>query len=122
MKLQGIERKNDYLAIDISGAILDSRDKIITLDSDGKARKIRINNRSIAPLNLRFETTIPFYGALSAFHNILESARSQFRFLLRPGDLLLLDNERVLHGRACESMVNGIFRAATPNATASSAR
>ena len=85
-------------------AILDSRDKIITLDSDGKVRKIRINNRSIAPLNLPFETVIPFYKALSAFRNILESDRSQFRFLLQPGDLLLLDNERVLHGRAGESV------------------
>jgi gamma-butyrobetaine dioxygenase len=85
-------------------AILDSCDKIITLDGDGKLRKIRINNRSIAPLNLPFETVMPFYGALSAFRSILESDRSQFRFLLQPGDLLLLDNERVLHGRAGESI------------------
>ena len=85
-------------------AILDSRDKIITLDSYGKVRRIRINNRSIAPLNLPFEAVIPFYGALSAFRNILECDRSQFRFLLQPGDLLLLDNERVLHGRAGESI------------------
>jgi len=84
--------------------ILDSRDKIISLDSDGEIRKIRINNRSIAPLNLPFETVIPFYGALSAFRAILESDRSQIRFLLQPGDLLLLDNERVLHGRAGESI------------------
>ena len=85
-------------------AILDGRDKIISLDSNGKVRKVRINNRSIAPLNLPFETVIPFYWALSAFRNILESDRSQFRFLLQPGDLLLLDNERVLHGRAGESI------------------
>jgi gamma-butyrobetaine dioxygenase len=85
-------------------AILDSRDKIITLDGDGKLRKIRINNRSIAPLNLPFETVIPFYEAISAFRAILESDRSQKRFLLQPGDLLLLDNERVLHGRAGESI------------------
>jgi gamma-butyrobetaine dioxygenase len=86
------------------GAILDSRDKVITLDGDGKVRKIRINNRSITPLNLPFEIVMPFYAALSAFRSILESDRSQFRFLLQPGDLLLLDNERVLHGRAGESI------------------
>jgi gamma-butyrobetaine dioxygenase len=85
-------------------AILDSRDKIITLDSDGDIRKIRINNRSLAPLSLPFETVIPFYDALSAFRSILESDRSQFHFSLQPGDLLLLDNERVLHGRAGESI------------------
>ena len=84
--------------------ILDSRGNIISLDSYGNIRKIRINNRSIAPLNLPFETVIPFYGALCAFRAILESDSSQFRFSLLPGDLLLLDNERVLHGRAGESI------------------
>jgi gamma-butyrobetaine dioxygenase len=86
------------------GAILESRDKIITLDGDGKVRKVRINNRSIAPLNLPFEIVMPFYEALSTFRSILESDKSQFRFLLQPGDLLLLDNERVLHGRVGESI------------------
>jgi gamma-butyrobetaine dioxygenase len=85
-------------------AMLASRDKIITLDSHGEVKKIRINNRSIAPLSLPFESVIPFYAALSAFRNILESEKSQFRFLLQPGDLLLLDNERVLHGRTGESV------------------
>ena len=28
----------------------------------------------------------------------------QFRYLMQPGDLLLFDNERVLHGRAGESI------------------
>jgi len=85
-------------------SVLESRDKIISLNSNDEIREIRINNRSIAPLNLPFETTIPFYEALSAFRAILESDRSQFRFVLQPGDLLLLDNQRVLHGRAGESI------------------
>jgi gamma-butyrobetaine dioxygenase len=83
-------------------AVLDNRDKIINLNSDGSIRKIRINNRSIAPLQLPFEIVTPFYEALSAFRSILESEKSQYRFLMQPGDLLLLDNERVLHGRAGE--------------------
>lgn len=85
-------------------AVLDNRDKIISLDSVGKVRRIRINNRSIAPLRLPFDLILPFYKALSSFRSILESKESQYRFLLQAGDLMLLDNERVLHGRAGESV------------------
>lgn len=80
--------------------ILDHRDRIISLDGAGKVRKVRINNRSIAPLKLPFELVPPFYEALSSFRSILEAEESQFLFLLQPGDLMLFDNERVLHGRA----------------------
>ena len=85
-------------------AVLDNHDKIISLSSDGSIKKIRINNRSIAPLQLPFEIITAFYEALSGFRSILESESSQYRFLMQPGDLLLLDNERVLHGRAGESV------------------
>jgi len=85
-------------------AVLDNREKIISLNSDGNIRKIRINNRSIAPLQLAFDLVPLYYEALSAFRSILESEESQCRFLMQPGDLLLLDNERVLHGRAGESV------------------
>ena len=85
-------------------AILNNRDKVIGLNSDGSVRKIRINNRSIAPLQLPFDIVDSFYQALSAFRSILESEEAQYRFLMQPGDLLLLDNERVLHGRAGESV------------------
>jgi gamma-butyrobetaine dioxygenase len=85
-------------------AILDNREKIISLNSDGSIRKIRINNRSIAPLRLPFDLVPSYYEALSGFRSILESEQCQYRFLMQPGDLLLLDNERVLHGRAGESV------------------
>ena len=52
-------------------AVLDNRDKIISLNSDGGVRKIRINNRSISPLKLPFDLVPPFYEALSSFRIIL---------------------------------------------------
>jgi gamma-butyrobetaine dioxygenase len=85
-------------------AILDNRDKVISLNSDGSVRKIRLNNRSIAPLQLPFDIVESYYEALATFRSILEGEESQYRFLMQPGDLLLLDNERVLHGRAGESV------------------
>ncbi len=62
-------------------------------------RNIRINNRSMAPIRLDFDDAIPFYKALFKFRSLLESEESQSRFRLQRGELSLLDNERMLHGR-----------------------
>ncbi|MCH9005081.1 MAG: TauD/TfdA family dioxygenase [Proteobacteria bacterium] len=85
-------------------AILDNNEKIITRDASGRFRKIRINNRSMAPLRLDFDLVLPFYQASFKFRSILENEESQFHFQLQRGDLLLLDNERVLHGRIGHSV------------------
>jgi gamma-butyrobetaine dioxygenase len=85
-------------------AVLDNTDPIIGLARDGSIRKVRINNRSIDPLQIPFEQMLPFYDALFEFRHTLESEENQFRLQLQPGDLLLLDNERVLHGRAGQSI------------------
>ncbi len=58
----------------------------------------------MAPLRLDFDLVIPFYQALFKFRSILESEAAQFRFQLQREDLLLLDNERVLHGRIGHSV------------------
>lgn len=84
-------------------AILDHSNSIVGLAGDGSVNRICINNRSIAPLKLPFDLVLPFYAALSALRSILEGDDAQYRFLMQPGDLLLLDNERVLHGRSGES-------------------
>ena len=85
-------------------AILDNSEKIITLDAAGNPKKIHVNNRSMAPLRLAYDLVLPFYQALFEFRSMLESEKSQFRFQLQEGDLLLLDNERVLHGRIGQSI------------------
>ena len=85
-------------------AILESSGPIISLDAAGNPKRIRINNRSMAPLDLPIGSINPFYEALFAFRDILEGEDSQFRFRLSPGDLIVFDNERVLHGRVGESV------------------
>ena len=86
------------------GTILDNTDRIIILDTSGNPRKIRINNRAMALLSLHFDRVLPFYQALFKFRRILESEAAQFRFQVQSGDLLLLDIERVLHGRIGHSV------------------
>jgi trimethyllysine dioxygenase len=41
-----------------------------------------------------------FYRALKAFEALANSERLQWRHPLRPGEVLLFDNWRALHGRA----------------------
>ena len=46
------------------GTILDNTDRIIILDTSGKPRKIRINNRAMAPLSLHFDLVLPFLSGI----------------------------------------------------------
>lgn len=85
-------------------ACLDSSGPIITLDASGRPRRIRINNRSITPLRLDFDLVMPFYKALFKFRSILEDEVSQHQFRMQAGDLIVFDNERVLHGRVGEAI------------------
>ena len=85
-------------------ASLHSMQKIIGVNGNGEVEKIHINNRSMAPLSLSFECTAAFYDALFKFRQLLESEEAQYTFALQSGDLLLLDNGRVLHGRLGQSV------------------
>jgi gamma-butyrobetaine dioxygenase len=76
---------------------------LIALDSQGLIKAIRYNNRSLAPLALPPEQIEPFYAAYRALGELIASAEFQVVFKLHPGDLFIVDNERVLHGRTAFS-------------------
>jgi gamma-butyrobetaine dioxygenase len=82
------------------GAVdLEHRAPLIELDLDGEPRTIRYNNRSMAPLDLDPEAIPPFYAAYRRFGRLLHDPALALRFRLGPGDLFIVDNRRVLHGR-----------------------
>jgi alpha-ketoglutarate-dependent taurine dioxygenase len=72
---------------------------LIQLSCDGAVTAVHYNNRSIAPLRLALADTQPFYGAYRKFALLLRDAAFQLRFRLRSGDLVVFDNQRILHGR-----------------------
>jgi [2-(trimethylamino)ethyl]phosphonate dioxygenase len=78
---------------------LQARAPLIELDSEGEVQVVRYNNRSIAPLDLPEETIVPFYRAYRRFGRSLHDPQAMAGFRLRPGDLFVVDNRRVLHGR-----------------------
>ena len=66
----------------------------------GRLVQVTFNNYDRAPFRLPDRDMRAFYRALRAFEALANSARLQWRYPLRPGEVLLFDNWRVLHGRA----------------------
>jgi len=72
---------------------------LIQLSCDGAVTGVHYNNRSIAPLRLALDDTRAFYGAYRKFALLLRDPAFQLTFRMRNGDLVLFDNQRILHGR-----------------------
>jgi gamma-butyrobetaine dioxygenase/trimethyllysine dioxygenase len=70
---------------------------IVTL-RDGRAH-IRSSYFTTAPYQLPFDRMTAWYRAHDRFVRILRDPRHHFTFRIRPGDALLYDNWRMLHGR-----------------------
>lgn len=66
----------------------------------GGIRTIRYNSRSAEPLRLPADVIDDYYAAYRALGRRLNAAEARVEFRLRPGDCIVLDNERVLHGRS----------------------
>ena len=72
---------------------------LIQLRCDGAIAAVHYNNRSIAPLRLAAGACEAFYAAYRAFAELLREPRFQLTYAMRAGDLVLFDNQRILHGR-----------------------
>jgi len=73
---------------------------VIEVDLDHNVLGIRINNRSMAaPTRIPFDHVAGFYDAYANLVEITRRADMQIEFRQQPGDLFVVDNTRVLHGR-----------------------
>lgn len=81
------------------GADLYAERPLIQLSCDGAVTGVHYNNRSIAPLRLSLDDTQAFYDAYRKFALLLRDLKFQLKFRLRSGDLVVFDNQRILHGR-----------------------
>jgi gamma-butyrobetaine dioxygenase len=80
-----------------------NRSAVIEVDDRGELLAVRYNNRSAAPFDMPFEEMSGYYEAYRCFARLLHRPELEFRFTLSPGECLVFDNERVLHGREGES-------------------
>jgi gamma-butyrobetaine dioxygenase len=76
---------------------------LIQLSCRGEVSAVHYNNRSIAPLRIERQAAADFYRAYRRFAELLREPSHQLRFALRDGDLVLFDNQRILHGRTAFS-------------------
>jgi trimethyllysine dioxygenase len=76
---------------------------VFRLSAAGQVVQVSFNNADRAPFLLPAEEMTAFYGALRAFEQLANDRRLQWRHVLRPGQVLLFDNWRVLHGRGAYS-------------------
>jgi len=99
------------------GFDLHNRGPLIEVEGSGPARgsirAVRYNNRSAAPFDLPFDEMAGYYAAFRAFARLLHRSELEYRFRLEPGECMVFDNERVLHGRDGEAdsgrLLNGCY-------------
>jgi gamma-butyrobetaine dioxygenase len=72
---------------------------IIELDPNGDVRALRFNARSMQAPAMSHRELGFWYDAYLRLSRMLEDERKQVRFRLEPGDLVIVDNRRVMHGR-----------------------
>ncbi|NRB19582.1 MAG: TauD/TfdA family dioxygenase [Rhodobacteraceae bacterium] len=72
---------------------------VISLDSEGAVTGIRFNDRCLVLQPGDARETEQLLDALGSFSVLLKDESMQFRHQLVPGELLIFDNGRILHGR-----------------------
>ncbi len=80
---------------------------LIELDTEGAVRSIRFNARSMQPPSMPSTELSTWYDAYLLFARLLTEPRFQIRLRLDPGDLFIVDNQRVLHGRTAYAATSG---------------
>jgi gamma-butyrobetaine dioxygenase len=80
---------------------------LIELSPRGRVRGVRFNNRSMRPLRGSYAEITAFYAAYRRWAGLLARPGRQLNLRLAPGDCLVFDNTRVLHGRTAFSMSAG---------------
>jgi gamma-butyrobetaine hydroxylase len=76
---------------------------MIDLDTLGQFRSIYYNDRSIEPLPLKGPKLKKFYPAYRQLAELVRDATRHVVRRLEPGELVLFDNTRILHGRTAFS-------------------
>ncbi len=80
-------------------ADLGTRVPLISVDDEGRITAVHFNNRSFAGIDVAEELVEPWYEAYRAFAAVLKRPEREVIFRLGPGDLVVMQNERALHGR-----------------------
>jgi len=78
---------------------LEHKTTVIGVGPDDNYQYVRFNNRSIQPFTFDEVTMLNYYSAYQAFERKMQEHKYILEFKLSAGDLIVFDNERILHGR-----------------------
>lgn len=103
-------RPADFKVLSSTAVAFQYRDKdvdlravapVIATGSDGSLTQVRFNNRSmVGPVGLTSPAQVEnFFAAYRRFATDLQDAAGAVRLRLAPGELVVFNNRRVLHGR-----------------------
>ena len=82
------------------GTMLKAERPAFRYGPDGSVRQITFNNYDRAPFRLDDEKMQSLYKAIKIFDMRANDQSMQWRHILKPGQMLVFDNWRILHGRA----------------------
>ena len=94
--LSNIEVPGNYIG---DGVLLEAKRPIFKMNSDKELIQVSFNNYDRADFRLKNDLMIKFYEAIKKFDLIANSKEFQWRHILKPGELLIFNNWRILHGR-----------------------
>lgn len=80
---------------------------IISLDRDHQVCGIRFHERSMAPLDIEPSLMGRYYEAFITFTKMVNDPSRAVQLRLQPGQAIVYDNQRVLHGRSAFSLEGG---------------
>ena len=100
--LSNIEVPGKYVG---DGVILEAKRPILKLNSNKELIQVSFNNYDRAPFRFEKDLTIKFYEAIKKFDLLANNKDYQWRHILKPGELLIFNNWRILHGRGSFSGV-----------------
>jgi gamma-butyrobetaine dioxygenase len=88
-------------------AVLENAGPLIELDPQGWVRQLRLSNRTEAAPPEDPALLEAYYRARQHLGRLVNDARFQLQFKLQPGDLMIMDNYRLLHGRTGYALGTG---------------
>jgi len=84
---------------DASGARWTARAPVIELAADGEIVALRLNHRSLDLEPGEGRAMERWYDAYLGFHRLVHAPGAAFERALQPGEMVIFDNLRILHGR-----------------------
>ncbi|MGE0661275.1 MAG: TauD/TfdA family dioxygenase, partial [Reyranellaceae bacterium] len=88
-------------------ADLKARVPVISTDSEGRITAVHFNNRSMAALDAPEDQIEQWYAAYRKLAALLTRPEAELRLRLAPGDLMVMNNVRTLHGRTAFDVNSG---------------